>query len=86
MRPPSNTTLDLRRKELARELAERGSLTKEEAQDELDRVVHGVIQNLRRAGAAEMPGIGKLTAKRPGRGQTRSGSRSKSARSRSSKG
>ncbi len=72
----TGTCPDLKREDLARALAERSLLTREEAQDELDRVVHGVIQKLRRGGAAEMPGIGKLTSKPPIQGGVTDGWRS----------
>ncbi len=52
---------DIKREDLARALAERSRLTQGEAQDELDRLVHGIVRSLRRGRAAEMPGIGRLT-------------------------
>jgi nucleoid DNA-binding protein len=56
---------DMKREDLARVLAERSQLTQGEAQDELDRLVHGIVRSLRRGRVAEMPGIGRLTATRP---------------------
>lgn len=76
-----STAFEVNRVDLARALAERGVVTQEEAQDELDRVVHGVLRDLRRAGVAEMPGIGKLTATRPVHGQAPGGLRSRRPRS-----
>jgi nucleoid DNA-binding protein len=55
----------MKRKDLARALAERNRLTQGEAQDQLDRVVHKIVVSLRQGRAAKMPGIGKLTAKLP---------------------
>lgn len=55
----------MKRKDLARALAERSRLTQGEAQDQLDRLVHKIVRSLRRGRVAEMPGIGKLTAKLP---------------------
>ena len=55
----------VKREDLARALAERSRLTQGEAQDELDRLVHGIVRSLRQGRAAEMPGIGTLTAKLP---------------------
>ena len=70
----------VKREDLARALAERRLVTREEAQDALDRVVHDVIKTLRRGGAAEMPGVGQLTAQSPGAGRpaSKSGMRGRS--------
>jgi len=56
---------DMKREDLARALSERSQLTQGEAQDELDRLVHGIVRSLRCGRVAEMPGIGKLTTKLP---------------------
>jgi len=62
-------TSGVRREDLARALAERsrksdgGGLTNGQARDELDRLVHGILTNLRQGRRAEMPGIGPLVAK-----------------------
>jgi len=52
---------------LARALARRSEgtgkqLTEGQAQDELDRMVHGIVTSLRRGRPAEMPGVGTMTA------------------------
>ncbi len=51
----------MKKPELARRLAKRSGITKAEAADELDRVVHRIVANLRRGKAAPLPGLGKLT-------------------------
>lgn len=56
--------IDMKRDDLARALAVRGRLTEGEAQDELDRVVHRIVKNLRQGRPAEMPGVGRLIARR----------------------
>lgn len=70
----------VKREDLARALAERRLVTRGEAQDALDRVVHEVIENLRRDGAAEMPGVGQLTTQLPcvGRLPSKNSKRSRS--------
>ncbi|HEV2200424.1 MAG TPA: HU family DNA-binding protein [Bryobacteraceae bacterium] len=55
----------MKRKQLARALAERNRLTHGEAQDQLDRLVHKIVRSLRQGRAAKMPGIGRLTPKPP---------------------
>ena len=55
----------MKRKDLARALAQRNRLTEGEAQDQLDRLVHAIVTRLRQGRAAEMPGVGKLTARLP---------------------
>jgi nucleoid DNA-binding protein len=55
----------MKRKDLARALAERSRLTQGEAQDQLDLLVHKIVRSLRQGRVAEMPGIGKLAAKLP---------------------
>jgi len=57
--------LDMKREDLTRALAERGRLSRGEAQDQLDRLVHRIVRSLRRGRPAEMPGIGRLTARVP---------------------
>jgi hypothetical protein len=55
----------LKREDLARALAQRGPLTEGQAQDELDRVVHRIVTNLRQGRPAKMPGVGALLARTP---------------------
>jgi nucleoid DNA-binding protein len=54
---------ELKREDLARTLAERSPLSNSQAQDELDRLVHGIVTSLRQGLATEMPGVGLLTSK-----------------------
>ena len=56
----------VKRADLARALAQRSPLTEGQAQDELDRLVHGIVTRLRQGRPAEMPGVGALLAKTPG--------------------
>lgn len=52
----------MKRQELARQLAERRHITRAEACDELDQVVHRILTSLRQGQPAEVPGIGQLKA------------------------
>src|ERR1700722_15372713 len=54
MKPARMKRFEMKREDLARVLAERGRLSQGEAQDELDRLVHGIVRSLRRGRAAEM--------------------------------
>jgi nucleoid DNA-binding protein len=49
--------------ELATKLAEQTHLSKAEAADQLDRVVHQIVRNLRKGKPARLPGLGSF---RPG--------------------
>jgi hypothetical protein len=65
------TRFGVKRGDLARALAQRSEgtgkqLTEGQAQDELDRMVHGIVTSLRRGRPAEMPGVGTMTASTPG--------------------
>ena len=51
---------ELKREDLARTLAERSPLSESQAQDELDRLFHGIVTSLRQGRATEMPGVGEL--------------------------
>ena len=62
----------MKRKDLARELAERNLLTEGEAEDQLDRLMHKIVRSLRQGRPAKMPGIGKLTPKPPAPASRRS--------------
>lgn len=55
---------EMNRENLAVALARRGRLPQGQAQDEVDRLIHGIVRSLRRGHAAEMPGVGRLTPKR----------------------
>jgi flavin-dependent dehydrogenase len=64
------TRFGVKRGDLARALAQRSEgtgkqLTEGQAQDELDRLVHGIVTSLRRGRPAEMPGVGTITAPAP---------------------
>lgn len=68
----------MKKSDLARRLAKQSGLSKAEAADQLDRVVHQIVSNLRKGEAVPLPGLGKFT---PGRkwdfqfeGQERKGS------------
>ena len=49
--------------ELATKLAERTHLSEAEAADQLDRVIHQIVLNLRKGKPARLPGLGSF---RPG--------------------
>lgn len=48
----------MRKTDLARRLARAGRITKAEAADRLDSVVHNIVRNLRRGRPARLPGLG----------------------------
>ena len=52
------------KRELARRLAEQAHLSQAAAADQLDRVVHRILKNLRKGEPASLPGLGTFT---PGR-------------------
>jgi len=61
----------MKQEELAQALADRGKLAPEDARDRLDRLVHAIVTKLRRGRPAEMPGVGRLTAKLAGAGSSK---------------
>jgi Bacterial DNA-binding protein len=57
----------MRKTQLARQLARQSGVTKAEAADRLDRVVHQIVSKLRKGRVATLPGLGQfLPAKAPG--------------------
>jgi nucleoid DNA-binding protein len=52
----------MKRQEIARQLAQSGHMSRAEACDELDQVVHKILLSLRHGQAAEVPGVGRLSA------------------------
>ena len=46
---------------LTTKLARTSGVTKAQAADQLDRVVHQIVTNLRQGRPAELPGLGKFT-------------------------
>lgn len=52
----------MKREELARQLAERRHISRAEACDELDQMVHQILKALRQGEPADMPGVGRLTS------------------------
>lgn len=48
----------MKKTDLARRLARAGRITKAEAADRLDSVVHDIVRNLRRGRPAYLPGLG----------------------------
>jgi nucleoid DNA-binding protein len=57
---------DMKREDLARQLAERRHISRAEACDELDQVVHQILKALRHGESADVPGVGRLTATKDG--------------------
>lgn len=47
--------------DIARRLARESGVTRAEAADRVDRVVHQILSNLRRGRAAKLPGLGAFT-------------------------
>ncbi len=54
----------MKKTELARRLARKRHITRAEAADQLDRVVHDILRRLREGRSAPLPGLGTL---KPGR-------------------
>ena len=52
----------MKREELARQLANRRHISRAQASDELDQVVHRILTSLRQGEAADVPGVGQLKA------------------------
>ncbi|MCC6862318.1 MAG: HU family DNA-binding protein [Bryobacterales bacterium] len=50
----------MRKPELARRLAKTSRVSKAEAADQLDRVVHQIVSSLRRGRRARLPGLGEF--------------------------
>ncbi len=51
----------MKKEEIARRMARESGLTRAEAADRLDRVVHGILSNLRRGRKTALPGLGTFT-------------------------
>ena len=54
----------MKKSQIARRLARRSGISRAEAADQLDRVVHEILSNLRSGQAAPLPGLGTFV---PGR-------------------
>jgi nucleoid DNA-binding protein len=50
----------MKKPELAKRMARRSGVSEAEAADQLDRVVHQILQKLRRGQEAPLPGLGKF--------------------------
>ena len=55
----------MKKTDLARRLARQTRVSPAAAADELDRVVHGILRNLRKGQPAVLPGLGTLTPGKP---------------------
>lgn len=51
----------MKKPEIASKLARRSGVTRGEAADQLDKVVHRILTNLRKGHSAQFPGLGKFT-------------------------
>ena len=51
----------MRKPEIAKRLARQSGVSKAEAADQLDRVVHQIISKLRQGKTAPLPGLGQFT-------------------------
>jgi nucleoid DNA-binding protein len=60
---------NMKKEELARELARKARLPAAVAQDRIDELVHRIVKKLRRGERVVLPGVGKLVVRagRPGR-------------------
>jgi nucleoid DNA-binding protein len=47
--------------EIAKRLARQSGVSRAEAADQLDQIVHGILSNLRRGKTAPLPGLGSFT-------------------------
>ena len=56
----------MKKSELAKRLARQSGVSQAEAADQLDRVVHQILSNLRRGQSASLPGLGRFTPVRAG--------------------
>jgi nucleoid DNA-binding protein len=54
----------MKKADLARRLAKRVGVSPAEAADQLDRVVNGILTDLRKGQTAQLPGLGTFTAGR----------------------
>ena len=50
----------MKKPDIAKQLARRSRLSRAEAADRLDGVLHEILSNLRRAGESTLPGLGKF--------------------------
>jgi len=57
----------MKKPEIAQRIARHGKVTRAEAADELDRVVHQILTSLRRGESAELPGLGSFRPASGGR-------------------
>ena len=56
----------MKKPEIASRMARRSGVTKAEAADQLDRVVHDILSSLKKGQAAPLPGLGKFTRRAGG--------------------
>jgi len=56
----------MKKPEIASRMARRSGVTKAEAADQLDRVVHRILWNLKKGQPAPLPGLGKFTLRADG--------------------
>jgi nucleoid DNA-binding protein len=57
----------MKKADIARRMARESGVSAAEAADRLDRVVHGILSNLRHGRQAALPGLGKFTQDHKGR-------------------
>jgi nucleoid DNA-binding protein len=53
----------MKREELAKRLARETGLSKSAARNQVDELVHDILQRLREGHSVKLPGVGKLTGK-----------------------
>jgi nucleoid DNA-binding protein len=57
----------MKREELARKLAARKNVSRAEARDQVDEVVHKILKSLRSGRPVKLPGVGRLVSIPPPR-------------------
>ncbi len=66
----------MKREELARKLADHNRVSKAQARDQVDEMVRKILRALREGKPVELPGVGRLMSKSPGRkGTERNGNK-----------
>ena len=50
----------MKKPEIAKSIARQRGVSQAEAADQLDRIVHEIVSNLRKRGEASFPGLGKF--------------------------
>jgi len=65
----------MKRKELARKLADHNHVSKAQARDQVDEMVRKILRALREGKPVELPGVGQLVSKPARKGAGRNGNK-----------